>query len=99
MLARRDRVWTAAVVCTVASVLGGLFGYAIGYGLYEVAGKAVIEFYHLQEAFHSFQERFAEWGGWIIIAKGFTPHPLQAGDHRQRASPSLTSGSSPCRAS
>lgn len=77
VLARRDRVWTAAVVCTVASVLGGLFGYAIGYGLYEVAGKAVIEFYHLQEAFHSFQERFAEWGGWIIIAKGFTPIPFK----------------------
>ncbi|PWR22266.1 YqaA family protein [Zavarzinia compransoris] len=77
VLARRDRVWLAAAVCTVASVLGGLGGYAIGYGLYEVAGKAVIEFYHLEEAFHTFQARFAEWGGWIIIAKGFTPIPFK----------------------
>jgi len=77
VLARRDRVWMAAAVCTIASVLGGLAGYAIGAGLYEAIGQPVIAFYHLEEAFHNFQTRFDEWGGWIIVAKGLTPIPFK----------------------
>lgn len=77
VLARRDRVWIAALVCTVASVLGGLAGYAIGAGLYEAIGRPVIDFYHLQDAFNNFQTRFDEWGGWIIVAKGLTPIPFK----------------------
>ncbi|SHG78064.1 membrane protein YqaA, SNARE-associated domain [Kaistia soli DSM 19436] len=77
VLARRDRWLSAALVCTIASVLGGLAGYAIGAGLYEVIGQPVIAFYHLEEAFHNFQLRFDEWGGWIIVAKGLTPIPFK----------------------
>ena len=77
VLARRDRVWVAALVCTLASVLGGLAGYAIGAGLYEAIGRPVIDFYHLQDAFDQFQQRFDEWGGWIIVAKGLTPIPFK----------------------
>jgi len=77
VLARRERAWIAALVCTVFSVLGGLAGYAIGAGLYEAIGQPVIVFYNLQEAFHTFQLRFDEWGGWIIVAKGLTPIPFK----------------------
>jgi membrane protein YqaA with SNARE-associated domain len=77
VLARRERAWIAALVCTAASVMGGLFGYAIGYGLYEAIGAPVIAFYNMQEAFHAFQLRFDEWGGWIIVAKGLTPIPFK----------------------
>lgn len=77
VLARRERAWIAALVCTVFSVLGGLAGYAIGAGLYEAIGQPVINFYNLQEAFHNFQLRFDEWGGWIIVAKGLTPIPFK----------------------
>ncbi|MBB5752683.1 YqaA family protein [Prosthecomicrobium pneumaticum] len=77
VLARRERWLAAALVCTVASVVGGLFGYAIGAGLYEAIGRPVIAFYHLEEAFNTFQQRFNEWGAWIIVAKGFTPIPFK----------------------
>ncbi len=77
VLARRDRVWIAAAVCTIAAVVGGLACYAIGAGRYEAIGQPVIAFYHLEEAFHNFQTRFDEWGGWIIVAKGLTPIPFK----------------------
>ncbi|MCX5495428.1 DedA family protein [Kaistia dalseonensis] len=77
VLANRKRAWVAALVCTAASVLGGLAGYAIGAGLYDVIGAPVIAFYHLEDAFHAFQARFEEWGGWIILAKGLTPIPFK----------------------
>lgn len=76
-LARRERAWIAAGVCAAASVAGGLFGYAIGAFLYETVGQWLISVYHLEEGFAAFQRGFAEWGGWIIVAKGFTPIPFK----------------------
>lgn len=76
-LAHRRKAWIAAFVCTVASVAGGLLGYAIGAFLYEIIGRWVIEVYHLEEGFAAFQRGFDEWGGWIIVAKGVTPIPFK----------------------
>jgi membrane protein YqaA with SNARE-associated domain len=77
VLANRQRAWLFAGVCTIASVLGGFLGYAIGYFLFETAGKWVIDFYHLQHAFESFQQQFQEWGMWVILIKGLTPIPYK----------------------
>lgn len=76
-LARRERAWIAALVCTLASVAGGLLGYAIGAFLYETIGQWLITVYHLEDGFAAFQGGFAEWGGWIIVAKGVTPIPFK----------------------
>lgn len=76
-VARRDKALRFALVCTAGSVLGGLLGYAIGALLFETVGKWVIEVYHLQAAFDKFHQGFAEWGVWIILAKGLTPIPYK----------------------
>lgn len=76
-IADRAKALRFATVCTVASVLGGLMGYAIGALLYETAGKWIIETYHLQSAFDKFHDGFNEWGVWIILAKGLTPIPYK----------------------
>ena len=77
VLANRQRAWLFAGVCTLASVLGGFLGYAIGFYLFETAGKWVIDFYHLQHAFEAFQQQFNEWGLWVILIKGLTPIPYK----------------------
>src|SRR5712691_12287183 len=46
ILAQRRRAWLIAGVCTIASVLGGFVGYAIGYFLFDAVGRPVLEFYH-----------------------------------------------------
>lgn len=76
-IADRVKALRFAAVCTIASVLGGLLGYAIGALLYETAGKWIIETYHLQAAFDKFHDGFNEWGVWIILAKGLTPIPYK----------------------
>src|SRR3546814_16710943 len=50
-LARRERAWIAALVCTLASVAGGLLGYAIGAFLYETLGQWLITVYHPEDGF------------------------------------------------
>jgi membrane protein YqaA with SNARE-associated domain len=77
VLARPDRGWTIALVCTVASVLGGMLGYAIGYFLYETLGQWLINLYGMQAAGQEFRDGFAKWGLWIILIKGLTPIPYK----------------------
>lgn len=77
VLAAPFRAWRIAAVCTIASVLGGLFGYAIGYFLYEGVGKPLFEFYGYAEKFEWFTDHYNEWGFWIVFTSGFSPIPYK----------------------
>jgi membrane protein YqaA with SNARE-associated domain len=77
VLAHRDRAWAMAAVCTIASVLGGILGYAIGYFLFEAVGRPILDFYGYQEEFQRFADAYNEWGLWIILIKGLTPIPYK----------------------
>ena len=76
-LARPDRAWRLALICTVSSVVGGGFGYFIGYALFELLATPVIQFYHYEAAFERFRAMYAEYGLWVILVKGFTPIPYK----------------------
>ncbi len=76
-LARRGRVWWLATVCTIASVLGGIAGYAIGYFLYDTLGQAIIEFYGMSEKFGKFTGWYNENGAAIVLFAGITPFPYK----------------------
>ena len=77
VIAQPHKAWRIAAVATAASVVGGMFGYAIGYYLYETAGRWLIDFYGLQEGVDSFREQFNHYGFWIILVKGLTPIPYK----------------------
>jgi membrane protein YqaA with SNARE-associated domain len=77
VLARRDKAWWLATVCTVASVLGGLLGYAIGFFLFESLGQWLIGLYGHGDEVARAQEWFQHYGGWIVAAKGLTPFPFK----------------------
>lgn len=77
VLAQRARAFAIATVCTVASVLGGVAGYAIGFYLYDTMGQWLIGVYGLQQGAQEFQDWYAKWGTWVILIKGFTPIPYK----------------------
>ena len=76
-LARPERAYVMAAWCTVASVTGGLLGYAIGALLYDSVGHWLIEFYGLGGKVEAFRTSYAEWGAVIILLKGLTPIPYK----------------------
>lgn len=77
-LARPRRAFWYATICTVASVLGGLLGYAIGYLLFDTVGRFLIELYGYGDQLERFKHAYDEWGHWIIlIAGGATPIPYK----------------------
>ena len=77
ILAQPRRAFRLAAICTVASVLGGFLGYAIGYLLFDAIGRPVLEFYHATDRYDGLRAAFAKWGVWIIIIKGLTPIPYK----------------------
>jgi membrane protein YqaA with SNARE-associated domain len=76
-LARPDRAWFYAHVCTLTSVAGGVLGYFIGAVLYDSVGSWLIAIYGYGDKVEAFREAYAAWGTWIILIKGVTPIPYK----------------------
>ncbi len=77
VLAARRRAWLIAAVCTAASVIGGLLGYAIGALLFETLGRPILEFYGYLERFTEFRAAYNDWGAWIVFGAGLPPFPYK----------------------
>jgi membrane protein YqaA with SNARE-associated domain len=75
--AHPKRAFRYALVATVASVLGGVLGYAIGFFLFETVGRAILEFYGFTEKFDVFARRYNEHGAAIVFLAGLTPFPFK----------------------
>ncbi|MDQ2954962.1 MAG: DedA family protein [Pseudomonadota bacterium] len=76
-LARPDRAWHYATLCTWTSVLGGLLGYAIGALLYDSVGQWLIALYGYGDKVEAFREAYNQYGALIILIKGLTPIPYK----------------------
>ncbi|TPJ77146.1 YqaA family protein [Mesorhizobium sp. B2-6-2] len=76
-LAKRDKAWLYAGICTIASVIGGILGYAIGSLLYDSVGTWLINAYGYGQKVEAFRQAYAEYGQWIILLKGLTPIPYK----------------------
>jgi membrane protein YqaA with SNARE-associated domain len=77
ILAAPQRAFLIAGVCTIASVLGGGFGYFIGAQMFDLLGQPILEFYGKMAEFEAFKIRFAEYGHWAVLTAGVTPFPYK----------------------
>jgi membrane protein YqaA with SNARE-associated domain len=67
-----------AVICTIASVLGGLAGYAIGMFLMEQIGRHILNFFgYSGDREMELRAFYDQWGAWFIFLKGLTPIPYK----------------------
>lgn len=77
VLAQRERAWYLAGITTLASVLGGLLGYLIGWVLFEQLGQPIIELYDAERQFQTVKDWFDEYGVWVVFVAGFSPIPYK----------------------
>lgn len=77
ILARPSRAWLIALVALVSSVIGGLFGYAIGYFAFETIGKPILQSLGKADAVAEFSTRFNDFGFWTVLGAGITPFPYK----------------------
>ncbi|NIQ00013.1 MAG: DedA family protein [Nitrospinaceae bacterium] len=66
-----------AAICSVASVLGGMFGYLLGWQFMDVVGSRIVEFYHFQAQWDKIGGWYQEYNAWAVGAAGFTPLPYK----------------------
>lgn len=76
VLARPDRAWRYAALCTLASVLGGIVGYGIGF-FFTAGAQQLLAMLGKPTALADAECWYNQWGSWVIIAKGFTPIPFK----------------------
>jgi membrane protein YqaA with SNARE-associated domain len=76
VLKRPERAWFYAFVCTLASVLGGIAGYAIGYYLQDL-GRWLLSLGGHAGDLDTFQCWVREYGAWVVLIKGLTPIPFK----------------------
>lgn len=77
VLAAPSRAWLIAGVCTVASVAGGMLGYAIGFFAFETIGEPILTALGKADSFEGFRTRYNDWGAWAVLIAGVTPFPYK----------------------
>lgn len=77
VLADRANWWKNALICTVASIIGALFGYAIGMFLYEAIGAPILALYGKEDAFATVTQWYNTYGGWGVLFAAITPFPYK----------------------
>ena len=75
-IARPERAWRYAVITTLASVLGGLFGYLIGQFAYEIVAPMLARVGYMEQL-ETVRAWFEEWGFLAILIAGFSPIPYK----------------------
>ncbi|MFC1512037.1 YqaA family protein [Candidatus Latescibacterota bacterium] len=66
-----------SLVCTVGSVVGGMFGFFIGMAFFELVGVRILEFYGVMDTFEMVREMYLRYDVWFVGIAGFTPIPYK----------------------
>jgi len=75
-LAQPNNAWRYAAIATIASVLGGIAGYIIGYSAFHLI-EPILHSVGYWDEYLKTREWFNEWGFWIIFIAGFSPIPYK----------------------
>jgi membrane protein YqaA with SNARE-associated domain len=77
LLTKKNSWWKLSIFVSFFSVLGGVFGYLIGFIFFETVGQKIVDFYNLKEQFIYISDLFKENAFWTILTAAFTPIPYK----------------------
>lgn len=77
MQARRGQLWTIALMATVGCVIGAVFGYAIGFFVFDLIGDWLIQTFSNQQQFEQVKQQMQSQGFWFVMTLGVSPVPFQ----------------------
>ncbi|MGX5914034.1 YqaA family protein [Aliidiomarina sp. Khilg15.8] len=77
MQARRERLWTIALMATLGCLAGAVLGYALGYYLFDLLGDWLIQTFANQAQFDEVKQKMQSQGFWFVMTVGVSPVPFQ----------------------
>lgn len=77
VLKQRDKAFRIALLCTLFSVLGGAFGYFIGFCLYETVATPLLNYMGWMAQFEKVKQAYLDYDVWLVLGAGITPFPYK----------------------
>ena len=77
VLAKPEKAWDFATLTTIASVLGGMVGFALGYYMFEPWIQPIIIDLGYEAKLDKIMLWFEQWGIWVVFLAGFSPIPYK----------------------
>ena len=77
ILKQREKAFRIAFLCTLFSVLGGAFGYLIGYSLYEAVAQPFLDYMGWLTQFERVKQAYLNYDVWLVLGAGITPFPYK----------------------
>jgi membrane protein YqaA with SNARE-associated domain len=79
VLGNRRRWFRYALLCSIASVVGGAVGYAIGWGAWKAVDWIFFDYVpgFTPEVFARVQQQYEQYNFWVVFTAGFTPIPFK----------------------
>lgn len=77
VVAKPERWWRIALICTIASVLGGILGYFLGLWFWDIIGQPILERLGKGERINQLQEIYDQHGALAVFGAGLTPFPYK----------------------
>lgn len=77
VLGQPDKAWRFAWITTIASVIGGIIGYALGFYAFETFINPIIQQWGYADKLASAEKWFADYGVWVVFIAGFSPIPYK----------------------
>lgn len=77
VLSKPAKAWQYAFVTTIASIFGGILGYALGMFAFEFIGEPMIQTFGYQSAYAKVVSWFEHYGFIAVFVAGFTPIPYK----------------------
>lgn len=77
VLSHRSKWFRYLLICSTGSVLGGIAGYLIGMGVWEVVHGWFFAHVFSEQIFEKVRHLYVEYDFWIVFVAGFTPIPYK----------------------
>jgi len=76
-ISKQKKSFRYALVCSAGSVIGGAFGYIIGFYFFDMIGVKILELYSALDKYEHVRVIFNDYGAWGVAVAGFTPIPYK----------------------
>ena len=76
-LSQPDKAWRFALITTLASILGGIAGYWLGYFAFDAWLSPIIESWGYTHKIETATQWFSDYGVWVVFVAGFSPIPYK----------------------
>jgi membrane protein YqaA with SNARE-associated domain len=77
VLAQRGKWFRYFLICVTGSVLGGMAGYLIGLGIWELVHTWFFKYLFSEAAFEKVRDLYTQYDFWVVFVAGFTPIPYK----------------------